>query len=201
MTKKKYLFVDLKYCNGCRTCEVACKQEHNIPVGIKWIDCIKLGPKRVGDKLVTDYVPMRCMNCPSAPCIKACPVKAITRRSDGIVLMDPDLCIGERCKKCIEACVLGVIQINPERDVAEKCDLCVDRVDAGLLPACVVVCPSKCLYYGKMNSLLRNIITQLYYFTLLPDFTEGRGMRRWQKGDPIGRKLHRLFFGLIRRIL
>jgi Fe-S-cluster-containing dehydrogenase component len=201
MTKQKYLFYDLEYCNGCLACEVACKQENNIPVGIKWIDVVTLGPRKVGDNLRTDYVPMRCMNCPSSPCIDACPKKAITRGSDVNVSINPELCIGESCKKCVAACNLGVIQINPQENVAEKCNLCVDRVNAGLQPACVEACPTKCMYYGEMNGLMRNIITRLYYFTLLPEFTEHRGMRRWQRRDPIGRKLHRLFFGLIRKTL
>ncbi len=98
-------------------------------------------------------------------------------------------------------CALGVIQINPQKNVAEKCDMCVDRVDAGLLPACVVACPTKCMYYGEMNGLVQSIIKRLYYFTLLPEINEDRGMKRWQKGDPVGRNLHRLFFGLVRKIL
>ena len=201
MTRQKYLLVDLKYCNGCHTCEVACKQEHSLPVGVKWIDVLKLGPKRAGDKLRTDYVHWMCMNCPTAPCIDVCPQEAITRRPDGIVLVNPELCLGEVCSKCVEACRIGVMQINPEKNAAEKCNMCVDRVDAGLQPACVAACPSKCMYYGEMNGLMQNIIKRLYYFTLVPDFTENRGMRRWQKGDPIGRKLHRLFFGLVRKML
>jgi len=197
---KKYLFVDLEYCNNCHACEVACKQENDSPVGVNWLQVVSQGPRLVGGKLRTDYIPMRCMNCPTAPCIDVCPTKpkAITQRADGLVIVDPELCIGEICQKCIEACNLGVIQLNPQKDVVEKCNLCVDRVDAGLLPACVAACPPKCMYYGEMSDLTQNIITRLYYFTLLPEFTERRGMRRWQKGDPVGRKLHRFFFGLVR---
>ncbi|MFC1995575.1 4Fe-4S dicluster domain-containing protein [Chloroflexota bacterium] len=198
---RKYLLVDLKYCNGCHTCEVACKQEHSLPVGTNWIKVLKIGPKISGNNLRTDYVPWMCMNCPTAPCIEICPQKAITRRPDGIVLVDAELCIGKTCSKCVEACRIGVMQINPEKDKAEKCNMCVDRIDAGLQPACVVACPSKCMHFGEMNDFRQNIIKRLYYFTLVPDFTENRGMRRWQKGDPVGRKLHRTFFNLIRKTL
>jgi Fe-S-cluster-containing dehydrogenase component len=141
------------------------------------------------------------MNCPSAPCIDACPVNAITRGADVNVSIDPELCIGASCQKCVEACNLGVIQINPQEDVASKCDMCADRVNAGLQPACVEACPTKCMYYGEVNGLMRNILTRLYYFTLLPEFTEHRGMKRWQRRDPVGRTLHRLFFGLLRKTL
>jgi len=199
--RSKYLFVDLEYCSGCLACETACKQEHTLPVGIKWITVRQFGPKRAGDSLRTDYVPWMCMNCPTAPCIDVCPRKAITKRSDGIVLVNPELCLGEVCKKCVEACRIGVMQKNPEKNIAEKCNLCVERIDDGLMPACVAACPTKCIYYGEMNGLMQSIIKRLYYFTLLPEFTESRGMRRWQRGDPIGRKLHRLYFGLIRKFI
>ncbi len=148
MTQQK-LFVDLEYCYGCRACEVACKQEHNIPVGIKRINVVKVGPIMVGGKLEMDFVPMRCFHCTKAPCINACPEAAITRRSDGIVLINAELCIG--CMACLEACPFGVIQMNPENGLAEKCNLCVDRVDARLQPACVPVFPAKIKYFCKIK--------------------------------------------------
>ena len=153
---QRNLFVDLEYCIGCYACEVACKQENNIPVGIKWINVVKVGPRMVGNKLRMDFVPMRCRHCAKAPCIDACPEKAITKRADGIVLVNEELCNG--CMVCFEACPFGVIQLNPETQVAEKCTLCVHRVDAGLEPACVLACPSKCMYFGDINELM--IISQ-----------------------------------------
>ena len=150
---QKNIFVDLEYCFGCRACEVACKQENDIPVGIKWMNVVKVGPRMVGDKLRMDFVPMRCKHCAKAPCIDACPEKAITKRSDGIVLINSELCNG--CMSCAEACPFGVIQLNDKTQVAEKCTLCVHLVDAGLEPACVHTCPSKCLYFGDINELVR----------------------------------------------
>ncbi len=198
MSQKKYLLVDLEYCNNCHACEVACKQENDSPVGVNLLKVVSYGPRLVGGRLRTDYIPMACMHCPNHFCMDVCPADAITLRSDGLVLIDPRLCIGEPCQKCIEACNLGVIQFNPQKNVVEKCNMCAQRVDAGLLPACVMACPTGCMYYGETSGFVQNIIKRLYYFTLLPEFTERRGMRRWQRGDPVGRKLHRLFFGLIR---
>lgn len=149
----KNILVDLEYCVGCRACEVACKQENDIPVGIKWINVVKVGPRMVGDKLKMDFIPMRCQHCAKAPCIDACPDNAVTKRSDGIVLINPELCTG--CMSCAEACPFGAIQLNEETQVAEKCTLCVHRVDAGLEPACVYTCPSKCMYFGNINELIR----------------------------------------------
>ena len=197
---KKYLFVDLEYCNNCHACEVACKQENDSPVGVNWIKVVNYGPRIAGGQLRTDYIPIMCMHCPNHFCMDVCPTepKAISLRDDGLIVIDPELCIGEKCQKCIEACTLGVMQFNPQTNAVEKCNLCVERVDAGLLPACVAACPTKCMYYGEMNGFTQNIIKRLYYFTLLPEFTEHKGMRRWQRRDPIGRELHRFFFGLIR---
>ena len=76
---QKNIFVDSEYCNGCRACEVACKQENDIPVGIKWINVVKVGPKMVGDRLRMDFIPMRCRHCMKAHCINACPEKAIIK--------------------------------------------------------------------------------------------------------------------------
>jgi len=152
---QKNLLIDLEYCHGCRACEVACKQEFNIPVGIKWINVVKVGPRMVRGKLKMDFVPMRCLHCAKAPCIDACPEKAITKRSDGIVLINPQLCNG--CMACFEACPFGVIQLNPSKRVAEMCNLCVHRIDAGLEPACVHHCPAKCMYFGDINDLMKII--------------------------------------------
>jgi len=150
---QKNIFIDIEYCIGCMACEVACKQENDIPVGIKWINVVKVGPRMVGNKLRMDFVPMRCRHCAKASCLDACPEKAISKRSDGIVLIDRELCTG--CMACAEACPFGVIQLNDKTQVAEKCTLCVHLVDAGLEPACVHTCPSKCLYFGDINELVR----------------------------------------------
>ena len=100
-----------------------------------------------------DFVPMRCRHCAKAPCIDACPEKAMTKRSDGIVLIDSELCTG--CMVCAEACPFGTIQLNPKTQIVEMCTLCVHRVDAGLEPACVCACPSQRMYFGDINELMK----------------------------------------------
>jgi DMSO reductase iron-sulfur subunit len=149
------LFVDHELCFGCYACEVACKQENNLPVGAKWIRVITEGPSYVNGKLSMSYIPMTCRHCTNAPCISACPQDAITRRQDGIVTINAESCIG--CLECLSACPFGAPQFNSERDIVEKCNLCVDRVEKGLAPACAQACPAGAIYYGDINEITEKV--------------------------------------------
>ena len=145
------LMTNTKDCVGCHACELACKQEHNLLVGPRWIRVFPDGPREIEGKLQLRYVVTHCLHCSQPLCKDICPVDAITKREDGIVLINEELCIG--CKDCIEACPLGVMQFDEGKGVAQKCDLCVERIDRGLKPACVVVCPSHCIYAGDISEI------------------------------------------------
>ena len=93
---------------------------------------------------------MRCNHCEEPPCVEVCPTTAMFKRPDGIVDFDTDRCIG--CKACIQACPYDAIYIDPNEHVAEKCNFCSHRVDEGLLPACVVVCPTESLIFGDIEN-------------------------------------------------
>ncbi|MBA3354662.1 MAG: polysulfide reductase NrfD, partial [Pyrinomonadaceae bacterium] len=103
----------------------------------------------------------RCNQCAHAPCVTACPTTAMFKRADGIVDFDKSICIG--CKACMAACPYDAIFINPEDHSAEKCNFCAHRIDMGLEPACVVVCPTQAILIGDMNdsnSYLAQIVNQ-----------------------------------------
>jgi len=154
--KKEYtLAVDTSACNGCSTCEIACKQEHNLPVGPRWIIVHPDNIREIEGKPQMRYTVTHCMHCSKPPCKDACPVGAIDKKKDGIVLFNEELCIG--CKDCINACPLGVVQFDSEKGVAQKCDLCVDRLDRGLSPACVAACPSHCIHFGDIKEIIERI--------------------------------------------
>lgn len=91
----------------------------------------------------------RCNQCAHAPCVVACPTTAMFKRPDGIVDFDKSICIG--CKACMAACPYDAIFINPEDHSAEKCNFCAHRIDVGLEPACVIVCPTQALLVGDLN--------------------------------------------------
>lgn len=145
------LLIDHELCFDCKACEVACKQEHNLPVGPRFITVVTVGPRKVGDKLIVDFVPRTCLHCGKPPCAEVCPTDAIKKREDGIVIIDEELCNG--CMACQSACPFSVIQFNPEKSVAEKCDMCLSRVEKGLKPACVHHCQAGAILFGDINEI------------------------------------------------
>ncbi len=149
MTKEFALTVNTADCVGCSACEVACKQEHNLPVGPRWIRVYADAPRNVEGKWHRRYTVAHCMHCSEPPCRDACPVNAIAKRGDGVVVVDEKRCIG--CKDCINACPLGVMQFEEEKKVAQKCNLCIESIDVGPAPACVSACPSRCIYFGDIK--------------------------------------------------
>ena len=150
MSQYSIIFDD-DLCHGCQACEIACKQEHNLPVGPRWIHVVPRGPEQIGGKLILTFKCIRCMHCGKPPCIDACPENAITKRPDGIVLIESELCTG--CKACIEACPFGAPQFTPETGLVQKCTLCVHRVENGISPACVRACPTGAIMFGEVNEV------------------------------------------------
>jgi len=148
------LVIDHDLCWGCMTCEVACKQEFDLPEGIRLIRVWEQGPAMVDGRLDFSFRVNVCLHCDDPPCQDACPEEAIAKRQDGIVVLDEEVCTG--CGTCIEACPHGAITLDPHREIALKCNLCHDRVDHGLYPACADnVCPAHCIYFGKPEDIER----------------------------------------------
>ncbi len=140
--------LDQTRCIGCHACTTACKSENDVPVGVSrtYVKSVDIGhfPNARRAFQVT-----RCNQCEDAPCVTACPTRAMYRRPDGIVDFDKSVCIG--CKACMAACPYDAIFINPEDHSAEKCNFCAHRLEVGLEPACVVVCPTQAILVGDLN--------------------------------------------------
>jgi Fe-S-cluster-containing dehydrogenase component/formate-dependent nitrite reductase membrane component NrfD len=140
--------IDHTRCIGCHACTTACKSENVVPIGVTrtYVKHVDVGqwPQVRRAHQVT-----RCNQCAHAPCATACPTAAMFKRADGIVDFDKSICIG--CKACMAACPYDAIFINPEDHSAEKCNFCAHRIDVGLEPACVVVCPTQAILIGDMN--------------------------------------------------
>ncbi|NOX37266.1 MAG: polysulfide reductase NrfD [Calditrichaeota bacterium] len=140
--------IDNRKCIGCHACTVACKAEHDVPIGVNrtWVKYIEKGQfphtRRV-------FSVMRCNHCEDAPCVEICPVQALYIREDGIVDFDNRRCIG--CKACTQACPYDSIYIDPQTHTAAKCNYCAHRIDIGLEPACVNVCPEHAIISGDLD--------------------------------------------------
>ncbi len=135
-------------CIGCHACTVACKSEHDVPLGVNrtWVKYIETG--EFPDTTRT-FTVMRCNQCDDAPCISICPTRALYRAPNGVVDFDDSRCIG--CKACMNACPYDAIYINPETNTAHKCNFCNHRVEVGLEPACVTVCPTHAIITGDLD--------------------------------------------------
>ena len=140
--------IDHTRCIGCHACTTACKSENVVPIGVTrtYVKHVDVG---VWPQVRRAHQVTRCNQCAHAPCVTACPTAAMFKRADGIVDFDKSICIG--CKACMAACPYDAIFINPEDHSAEKCNLCAHRIDVGLEPACVVVCPTQAILIGDMN--------------------------------------------------
>ena len=141
------LFVDLDRCIGCYACEVACKQEHGLPAGPRWIRVVRDGPRETAGGLQLDFYPRMCRHCEEPPCAEVCPERAISKGASGLVTIDPGLCTG--CGACVEGCPFGLMAFDREAGKASKCDLCGERIGQGLEPSCVACCPGKALVFSK----------------------------------------------------
>ncbi len=146
--------IDNRKCIGCHACTTACKSEHQVPVGVNrtWVKYIEKGVFPDSRRV---FSVMRCNHCTDAPCVEICPVEALYTRPDGIVDFDNRRCIG--CKSCTQACPYNAIYIDPETHTAAKCNYCAHRVDVGLEPACVNVCPVGAIVSGDMDNPETNI--------------------------------------------
>ncbi len=146
----KYAFViDQRKCIGCHACTVACKAEHDVPIGVyrTWVKYIEKGEFPNSRRY---FLVNRCNHCDDAPCVAICPTKALYKRKDGIVDFDSSRCIG--CKSCMQACPYDALYIDPYSHTAAKCNYCAHRTEVGLEPACVVVCPEQAIIAGDMHN-------------------------------------------------
>jgi anaerobic dimethyl sulfoxide reductase subunit B (iron-sulfur subunit) len=158
MTRLAFYF-DSNACSGCKTCQIACKDKNNLPVGMNWRRVYEItggGWKRSGAAWISDVIAynisISCNHCEKPVCLEACPAKAIEKAENGIVTIDPEKCMG--CKYCAWTCPYSALQYDEERGVMTKCDMCLDYVSQGKNPACVDACPARAFEFGEYGELV-----------------------------------------------
>jgi Fe-S-cluster-containing dehydrogenase component len=185
------LVIDLDTCVGCHACAVACKEWNDAskvtgplpdydargaqPSGL-WFNRIRHYEVGEYPKSKTLNVPMSCMHCEDAACVTVCPTGASYKRADGIVLVDPDKCMG--CNYCSWACPYGARELDENAGTMKKCTLCVDRIynqslpEAERQPACVLACPAHARTFGDFDdpdSAVSNKVRERDGFGMLPE--------------------------------
>ena len=193
--KKLGLVIDLDICVGCHACVTSCKEwntagysaplsDHD-PVGADpsgtWLNRVHSYEMKIDGAERTVHFPRSCLHCEEPACVTVCPTGASYKRAeDGIVLVNPDTCIG--CKLCSWACPYGAREYDYDHGVMKKCTLCVDRIynetlpEVDRVPACVKACPTGARAFGDLgdpDSAASRSVEARGGFDLMPEFGYG----------------------------
>ena len=144
------MVINLTKCVGCYACVIACKTEHCLPPDVTWNRVAVFEAEGINKQIY----PMLCNHCKQPACVDVCPTGATQQREDGIVWVDPSLCMC--CQYCRMACPYQVRVVNEKpteyfpgqgltpyeemRDklyplevgTVSKCNFCMERIDNGL---------------------------------------------------------------------
>lgn len=148
--QRAFLF-DQRFCVACRSCQMACKDLHDLSVGVNWR---RVMVREAGQfpKPEVVHLSMSCNHCAKPACLETCPTGAILKRQeDGVVLLDSSRCTG--CRACADACPYGVPQYDPATGLVGKCDLCADLLSRGEQPGCVSACTMRVLHVGWLEEM------------------------------------------------
>ena len=155
------LLIDLYKCEACTECGVTCdyfyradKEDHGM-----------LALRERATFLIV------CRRCEEASCVNACPVEALERQADGVLLRHNLRCIS--CQGCVNACPFGTIYPDMVPFYESPCDYCLGRIEAE--PACVSSCAKNALEYRDVDPSEESV-------HLIDDFLAVRAPK-WEKRE------------------
>lgn len=165
-------------CIGCDACYIACKGEWDVPMGEQAYrtKVYEIESEDNHGNPLLAFLPVLCNHCDNAPCVEVCPTKSsFKRKEDGIVLVDPALCIG--CKACMVACPYDARYYNEELKSVDKCTFCAPRLAKGLKPACVTTCVGRSRNFGDLNDPNSEVSQLLANATSITRLKENAGLK------------------------
>ncbi|WP_417134196.1 4Fe-4S dicluster domain-containing protein [Rubneribacter badeniensis] len=159
-------YVNLRRCIGCKTCQVACKDRHDLQ---------QAGPRlrRVGTFECGAYpdvamfqLPLSCNHCERPACVAGCPTGALFKSDDGAVLHIDDRCVV--CRNCMTVCPYGAPQHDEAENMIVKCDTCKALRADGRNPVCVDACPMRAIEFGDLDELRARHVDAVRELPALP---------------------------------
>jgi formate dehydrogenase iron-sulfur subunit len=153
------VLIDVTRCTGCNQCVQACAGAHQLGEAPPTLQQSPDGLSAVRWSAIVEspeggYVRKACRHCLEPACVSACPVGAMYRTAEGVVLYDRQKCMG--CRYCMMACPFGIPRYEWDSAAprVRKCDLCYERLQSGGIPACVEACPEGVMTFGDREELL-----------------------------------------------
>lgn len=147
-----YGFVyDQNRCIGCNACQMACKDGHDLELGMFFRRAATLEYLHGQGQLCIAHYSGSCNHCQDPACVANCPTGAMHRQSDGTVAVDAGRCIG--CGTCTWVCPYGAPKLSHKTGRSMKCDACIERRQAGKEPLCVDACLTHCLRFVDLDTL------------------------------------------------
>ena len=174
------VLVDSTICIGCRKCEWACNQQHQLTARTaaefedKSVFQQHRRPSHDAYTVINEFtapddpdgahtMKVQCMHCNDPACVSACIVGALRKDRLGPVVYDAWKCIG--CRYCIIACPFQIPTYeyhDPLKPQVRKCTFCYERITEGNnAPACVSICPNEALTFGRRRELLDAAYTRI----------------------------------------
>ena len=162
-------FIDTDRCTGCRGCQVACKQWHDLPaeetenrgtfqnppdLSFATYKLVRMKEVESNGRLQWLFLPEQCRHCIEPPCLETADDEQAIYQDEktGAVIFTANT-KNLDADEIIESCPYNIPR-QAEDGTLAKCDMCYDRVTNGLPPACVQTCPTGAMNFGNREEMV-----------------------------------------------